>query len=85
MTRQLTLYQRWMTGDLATHSLTLRGAYRETISVTLVDMLDETLTGTNAETLGDTQGDVETPALVDTLAHILAEARPTELTTHWLM
>ena len=47
-------------------------------------MLDETLTGTNAETLGDTQGHVETLALVKTLAHILEEAWPTELTTHWL-
>ena len=31
--------------------------------------------GTNSETLGDTLGDVETLALVDTFAHNLAEVK----------
>ena len=37
-------------------------------------MLDETLTGTNTEILGNTLSDVETLALVDTVAHTLPEA-----------
>ena len=40
----------------------------------LIDTLNETLPVTDAETLGDTMGDVETFELVDTLAHTLAEA-----------
>ena len=37
----------------------------------LVDTLDETLPVTDVETLGDTVGDIETFALVDTLPIIL--------------
>ena len=40
----------------------------------LVDLLDETLTGTNTEILGNTLSDVETLALVDTMAHTLPGA-----------
>ena len=41
-------------------------------AVALVDALDDTLTQSEAETLGDTLVDVQTLALVDTLAHTLA-------------
>ena len=40
----------------------------------LVDLLDETLTGTNTEILGNTLSDVETLALVDSVAHTLPGA-----------
>ena len=40
----------------------------------LVDTLDETLTGTSTETLGNPLGDVETLGLVRTVAHTLPGA-----------
>lgn len=40
----------------------------------LVDKLDETLTGTSTETLGNTLGDVETLGVVRTVAHTLPGA-----------
>lgn len=40
----------------------------------LVDKLDETLTGTSTETLGNTLGDVESLGVVRTVAHTLPGA-----------
>ena len=43
----------------------------------MVATLDKALKDTNAETLDDTLGDVETLAQADTLAHTLTKGRPT--------
>ena len=51
---------------------------------TLVHRLAVTLSETEVETIGETQGDVETRILVKTLAFNLGGVADAEATKHWL-